>query len=444
MLQRKAVSSCEAWKRRQGHGGLLIDGARQVGKTYLIREFARRHYDHVVEINLLENRRAAPLLDGAMDSDDLFMRITALADAEIVPDHTVIFLDEVQVAKEVVTAVKFLVQRPGIDVILSGSLLGTELRDIQSVPVGYLDTITLYPLDFEEFAWAMGVAPSLVETAADAFTRRRVAPDFLHERLLEVFHTYLIVGGMPAVVDSFRGARDLAEVRTIQANLRRLNRWDISKYAPDASDALIIKDIYDLIPAELNQQNKRFILKDMNQHARFNRYQEHFVWLAQAGVALPTYNVEAPTYPLKLNRSSNLFKLFMGDVGLLTSTFMKEAALDTLLRRPDVNYGAIYENAVAQELTRQGFDLYYYRNKKYGEIDFLVETPAGRIFPIEVKSGKDYKRHSALTNLLATTDYVLPEAIVLHDGNLQQEGRITYAPVYATSFFAGGLTHGQP
>jgi predicted AAA+ superfamily ATPase len=213
-----------------------------------------------------------------------------------------------------------------------------------------------------------------------------------------------------------------------------LNKWDISKYAK--REALIIKDIYDLIPSELNQQNKRFILKDMNQHARFNRYQEDFVWLADAGVALPTYSVEEPVYPLKLTRQSNLFKLFMADVGLLTSTFMKDVVEDVLTREASVNYGATYENAVAQELVCAGFDLCYYRNKKMGEVDFIVEASGRRIIPIEVKSGKTYARHLALDNLLSSEEYDLPEGIVLAETNVHVRGQVTYLPVYATGLGA--------
>jgi len=316
--------------------------------------------------------------------------------------------------------------------VLSGSLLGVELRDIRSVPVGHLDVVQMYPLDFAEFCWANGAGPSVLSEAESALQARRPVPDHVHTRLLDLFHRYLIVGGMPAAVDEFARTGNYQTVRRIQENAIYLNRWDISQYAK--REALIIKDIYDLIPSELNQQNKRFILKDMNRHARFNRYQEAFVWLADAGVALPTYNAEEPKYPLRLSRSSNLFKLFMADVGLLTSTCLKTVTEAILTRERDINYGSIYENAVAQELVAQGFELYYYRNKKMGEVDFIVETGDGRVVPIEVKSGKTYDRHVALNNLLGHAEYDIPEGLVLSDANVRVAGRVTYLPVYAVGF----------
>jgi predicted AAA+ superfamily ATPase len=434
MLQRKAWQRLTAWRERASKAGLLITGARQVGKTYLVREFAKANYSSFVELNLVEDRQAAAVIDQATNAQDMFSRISLLAGAELIPGETLIFIDEVQVAKEVVTGIKFLVEQHDYDFILSGSLLGVELRDIRSVPVGYLDVVQMFPLDFEEFCWANGVAPKLLAEAKQAVSERIMIAPHLHDRLLELFHKYLIVGGMPASVAEFTGTGNLQQVRRIQENIVQLNRWDISHYAK--RDALVIKDIYDLIPSELNQQNKRFILSDMNQHARFNRYQELFAWLVDAGVALPTYNVQSPTYPLKLSRSSNLFKLFMGDVGLLTSTFMKDVSARILAKDPDINYGAIYENAVAQELAAHGRDLYYYRNKKYGEIDFLLELQNGTICPIEVKSGKTYDRHVALSNLLASPDYRITEGIVLTTGNVQVKESVSYLPIYAAGWIS--------
>jgi len=225
----------------------------------------------------------------------------------------------------------------------------------------------------------------------------------------------------------------LKSVRRIQKNIISLNKWDISKYRNDS--ALLIKNMYEMIPAELNQQNKRFILKSMDERARFSRYMDSLIWLTDAGVAIPVFCVDEPVYPLKLSSATNLFKLFLADVGLLTSAFLKETTLEILARNPNVNYGAIYENVVAQELRTAGFEVYYYRNKKRGELDFVVENAHGKVFPIEVKSGKDYKRHNALSNLLNTAEYHLEEGFVLCGENVSRDGRITYLPVYAAGFF---------
>jgi len=189
-----------------------------------------------------------------------------------------------------------------------------------------------------------------------------------------------------------------------------------------------------MIPAELNQQNKRFILKRMDERARFSRYIDSLVWLADAGVALPVFCVDEPVYPLKLSSATNLFKLFLADTGLLTSAFMKESTLEMLAKNPNVNYGAIYENAVAQELHSAGREIYYYKNKKRGELDFVVEDAQGKVIPIEVKSGKDYKRHNALSNLLNASEYHLEEGFVLCEGNVSREGKFTYLPIYMAGF----------
>ncbi|MDR3295655.1 MAG: AAA family ATPase [Clostridiales Family XIII bacterium] len=437
MLKRKAYHAIKRWKDTKTKQGLLVTGARQVGKTYIIREFARDHYARFAEINLIENRKAADTLSAADNAADLFMRISVLAESELVPGQTLIFIDEVQVCKEIVTSIKFLAEQTGFDFILSGSMLGVELKNIRSVPVGYLDTLVMYPLDFEEFCVANGVPGDALDAAKGSVRARTAVPDYIHEKLLSLFHEYLIIGGMPAAVDAFCASRNIGAVRGIQENLILLNKQDISKY--NERDALVIKNIYDLIPPELNNQNKRFVLKDMNDHARYGRYRECFIWLAEAGVALPVYNASEPVYPLKLSQASNLFKLFMGDVGLLTSTFMKDTAIEILNRNPNVNYGSIYENAVAQELKASGFELYYYRNKKLGELDFLVETPDGTVLPVEVKSGKDYKRHNALANIISSGIYDLREGFVLCENNVERNGKITYLPVYAAAWLASLL-----
>ena len=433
MLKRQAWNDFDQWRKQTGRRGLLVTGARQVGKTFLIREFAKANYKNYAEINLLEKKKAAEIIDAAENSEDFFSRLSVLANNKLIPGETLIFIDEVQESKEIVTAIKFLIERYDFDFILSGSLLGVELRDVRSVPVGYLDIVEMNPMSFCEYVMARGIDEESIETAKMSMRMRKPVPDYIHNTFMRLFHEYLIVGGMPAAVAEFVSSNDLKSVRRIQKNILSLNKWDISKYRNDS--ALLIKDMYEMIPAELNQQNKRFILKSMDERARFSRYVDSLVWLADAGVAIPVFCVDEPVYPLKLSSATNLFKLFLADVGLLTSAFLKETTLEILARNPNVNYGAIYENVVAQELQTAGFEVYYYRNKKRGELDFVVENAQGKIFPIEVKSGKDYKRHNALSNLLNIEEYHLEEGFVLCGKNLSRDGRITYLPVYMAGFF---------
>jgi predicted AAA+ superfamily ATPase len=428
ILKRKAYEKLRFWKNNKKQQGLLVTGARQVGKTFLIQEFARQHYQHIATIDLIEDQGAAASLDNALDTADILARISLLARTTLVPGKTLIFIDEVQKSKNVITAIKYLVQQSDYDFILSGSLLGVELKDVRSVPIGYLDTVQMFPLDFEEFCWANGVAADVLKPAKAAFDTKTPVPDYLHERLLRLFYEFLIVGGMPQAVEEFIDTKNLQQVRSIQQNIIFQHKADISQYS--SNEALIIKDIYDLIPSELNQQNKRFVLKALNEHARFNRYARDFVWLTDAGAAIPVFLVDEPKYPLKLSKSTNLFKLFMNDVGLLTSTFFGDVSLDILNKRKDVNYGAIYENAVACELVAHGVDPYFYNNKKRGELDFVLETPLGSVTVIEVKSGKDYKRHVALSNIIDVQNYKPLEAIVLCEKNIEQGKGLTYMPIY--------------
>ena len=432
MLKRLAWKDFEQWRARSGHRGLLVTGARQVGKTYLVREFAKAKYKNCAETNLFENKKAAKIMDAAVDTEDFFSRLSVLANTKLVPNETLIFIDEVQESKEIVTAIKFLVQRYDFDFILSGSLLGVELRDVRSVPVGYLDVVEMNPMSFSEYAIARGLGEDFIEIVKASLQARLAVPDYLHNTLIKLFYEYLIVGGMPAAVAEFTESNDLQSVRRIQKNIVSLNKWDISRYREDS--ALLIKNMYEMIPAELNQQNKRFILKSMDDRARFSRYADSLIWLSDAGVALPVFCVDEPVYPLKISSATNLFKLFLSDVGLLTSAFLKSTTLDILAKNPNVNYGAIFENAVAQELHTAGFESYYYKNKKRGELDFVIEDSQGNVFPIEVKSGKDYKRHNALSNILAAGEYGLEEGFVLCEDNVSRDGRVTYLPVYMSGF----------
>lgn len=433
MLKRKAMDRLLFWKEHKTSQALLVDGARQVGKTYLVREFAHRNYASFAELNFVEQPDAARAVSAAANADEAFARISAFVEGELVPGQTLVFLDEVQECPRVRTTIKFLVERyPEYDWVLSGSLLGIEMQNVESVPVGYLDSIQMYPLDFEEFCWACGLAPSVIDAAREAFERSEPIDAFVHERLLGLFHEYLVVGGMPAAVQLYVDEHNIQSVRSVQQNIVARYREDISKYA--GGRAHTVKRIFDLMPSELSQQNKRFIISDAVGKASFNRYENDFLWLVDAGVALPVYNVDEPRPPLAISQNSSLFKLFMSDVGLLACLCGMDVTRDMLAGRRDVLYGAIYENAVAQELAAHGFSLYYFKNKSMGELDFVIEHPRMTVLPLEVKSGKTYKRHSALTNVLATENYGIERALVLCEGNLEVEGKVTYAPIYCVAF----------
>lgn len=432
MLKRKAMDKLEEWYRTRTKQALLVTGARQVGKTFLVREFAAKHWAHVVEINFYENPEARAAIESAKSSSELFLRLTAFANAPLVPGETVLFLDEIQECKEAVTAIKFLMERTDYDYILSGSLLGVELKGIASAPVGYLNTVKMYPLDFEEFCWANGIAPEIIDEAKTALHAHRPIDEFLHNRLLGLFHRYLISGGMPNVVTSFVESDDVTRARTAQEAIVAQYRWDISKYASDR--ARVVRRIFDLMPSEISQQDKRFVVRDVEGDSHFDRYDNDFMWLTDANVALPTYNVREPRYPLAANMESPRFKLFSSDVGLLTYQCGMDVVRGIIGDRPDINFGAIYENAVAQELAAHGHGLYYFKARRVGELDFVIQTKEGRIVPLEVKSGKGYKRHSALNHALSTANYGIEKAYVLCEGNIEVDGPVIYLPIYMAMF----------
>ena len=431
VISRKIESVLEKFYKSDDRKALLITGARQVGKTYIIREFSKTHYERFVEINFLENKNALNLFENASSSRDILLRLSALTDEPLIPGKTLIFFDEIQAAKEIVTAVKFLVEDGQFRYILSGSMLGVELKNIRSVPVGYMDVVEMFPMDFEEFASANGVSSRVMGSLKEAFESCRPVDRIVHEKMTALFELYLIVGGMPAAVGKYLATNNLREVLTEQRSILQLYKMDISQYDPDRK--LYIEEIFDLIPSELNSQNKRFILKSLNENFKFSRYENSFIWLKDAGVALPTYCADEPVVPLKLSRSTNLFKLFMSDVGLLASSYMNNVQIKILNHEKDINFGAIYENAAAQELRAHGFELYYFKSKKQGELDFVVEKD-GEVLPIEIKSGKDYQKHAALSNVMANRDYKIPAAYVFHNGNVEKNGRVIYFPIYMLTF----------
>ena len=430
MLYRKTETVLNKFK--SGHKALLITGARQVGKSYLIREFGQANFESYIEINFIKNETALNTLKNVNDSDDIFIRLSAIADKPLIKGKTLFFFDEVQEIPDLITHMKFLVEDGRYRYILSGSLLGVELKGIRSVPVGYMDTHDMYPLDFEEFMIANKVQPEVIKYLEECYKTRKPVDDAINERFLKLFNLYLIIGGMPEAVQKYVDTHNLREVQDIQSQIIRQYKEDISKY--DKEEKLYISDVFDKIPAELNAKNKRFILKELNQKGRFEKYRNTFIWLKNAGVALPVHIAENPKVPLELSEKTNLFKLFLNDVGLLASMYEKDGIqLKILNGELNINSGAIFENVAAQELKAHSFPLFYYNSKKNGEVDFLIEYD-GSIVPLEIKSGKDYMRHNALSNLVSNAEFNIKEAFVLAHCNISTDGAITYLPIYMLSF----------
>lgn len=409
---------------------LLIEGARQIGKTFSIRQFGKK-FKTYIEINFIEQPEAISLFKDLSNTKDLLARLSLFTKQKLIKRDTLIFFDEVQICPEVITYIKFLVDEGSYNYILSGSLLGIEINDLRSVPVGYLTIKRMFPLTFREFALNLGLNSSILENLETSFKEKKPVDDFIHKKMMELFRVYLVVGGMPAAVNRYIETNNLNEVIDIQNQIVNLYKKDITQY--DKNNKLAIAQIFELIAPQLNSQNKRFIIKDIKSGVKFDRYENSFLWLKDAGFALPVYNVETPKIPLKLSKSRSLFKLFMNDVGLLASEYSQGIQLKIISGDDKLNYGAIFENYIAQELTACEHDLYYYNNKKRGELDFLIEYD-GEVLPIEVKSGKDYKVHRALSNIMDCGEFNLNRALIFNNSNLKVEGKLTYAPIYMAMF----------
>ena len=426
MIKRKIYSYLSDFFK-QDKKSLLVTGARQVGKTYAIREIGKACFKRFVEFNFVEQPKLKAVFAEPQDTETLLLRLSAFTETKLEPGKTLIFFDEVQECPEVVTAIKFLVNEGSYRYVMSGSLLGVELKDLRSVPVGYMAEKEMTPLDFEEFAMALGMSDEVMDHLRSCYEKRQPVDPVVHDKMMELLRLYLVIGGMPAVVAKYLATNNLQMIRDEQENIIKLYHKDIGKY--DTNNKLYIKEIFEMIPSELNAKNKRFILKSLHERANFERYKNSFLWLADAGVALPTYNVEEPRLPLKLNEQRNLFKLFLNDVGLLACFYSLDFQSNMVLGEMDANFGAIFENFAAQELHSHGYPLYYFNSKKQGELDFVIEHECS-VLPIEIKSGKNYKRHNALSNVMTNPDYAMKEAVVFTSSNVEIQGNILYLPVY--------------
>ena len=430
-IDRELTQRLESWKANPSHKALLLDGARQVGKTFAVRAFAEEHYEVFLEINFVEMPGARAIFEGDLDAETIIMGLTAYSGTALQPGNTLIFFDEVQACPRARTAIKFLVDDGRFDYVESGSLLGVTCQYVESLPVGYEEELRVFPLTFREFAEAVGVQREVIEHARQACQDGRPVPDVVHRRLLRAFQIYMAVGGMPAAVQCFVDTSDLARVLEVQKGILALYRQDVAKYAPNKAH---VNAIFDAIPAELDAKNKRFMLSDLSKTARMERYASDFMWLADAGVALPCYNVTSPVAPLQINMQHNLFKLFFCDTGLLSASTVGAAQFSLIQGDVSINQGALLENVIAQQLVANGFKLFYYDKSKIGEVDFLAQR-GSRVVPLEAKSGTDYKRHKALDNLMAVGEWGLEEAVVLCRSNVSVQDGIKYLPWYAVTFF---------
>lgn len=430
MIQRKTKNKIDKWIT-EGTDALLITGARQIGKTFLIRECLKQSGRPYEEFNFIEQPELISLFETAKTTDELLMRLSVVSRKPLVKHQTIFFFDEVQECKDIITRIKFLVDDGSYQFILSGSLLGVELTDLRSAPVGYLQIQDMFPLCLEEFVTALGISGDTLSLLKECYTAQKPVDSFIHEKMLDVFHLYLIVGGMPEAVSVYLKTNDINQVAQIHQKIIRLYKKDFSKY--EQRFKLKLQEIYDAMPGELDNKNKRFRLNALGKGTNFDRVANDFLWLKDAGVALPVYNINEPKLPLLISQNRNLFKLFFSDVGLLTSLYSTDTKIKILQKDASINNGSLFENAVAQELCSREFSVYYFNSKKQREIDLVIELN-GSVCPIEIKSGKAYKKHSALENILSDEGYDIRQAYILSNSNVEVIGKKIYLPIYMMMF----------
>ena len=457
MLKRKIDKKLKFWLENRKQA-LLIVGARQIGKTHSIKNFVNNHFKNVISIDFSDRTDLIDTFSILENSDDLIRRLSVIEGDKLVKNETVIFLDEIQLlyqrrnelkkvgnlppnTQDVITAMKSLVEKGEYRFILSGSLLGAVLRDINLNPTGYMDEYKMYPLDFEEFLWAKGVGEIAINHVKECFRDKEPVDPEIHKLMLKYFREYVLVGGMPEAVKAYVNSNNLFLVSEAQNQIIKKYKADIVSYVSDESLKLRIRDVFASIPSQLSSKNSRFVSSQVLDKAylKHNKIEDEFLWLTAAGVAIPTYNVNEPVLPLALSIERKTLKLFSNDVGLLVSQLVDTGVREKLLNNEkEINYGAPYENVVAQELIAHGFDeeLYYYNSKKHGEVDFLI-TLNNEVLPIEIKSGKRIEDqiydHTALNNLLKLYNY--PVAYVYGETNVTKENNQIYQlPIYMIDF----------
>lgn len=431
MLKRKIINELLYWKRKTTNKALLIKGARQVGKTTIVRQFAKANYKHFIEINFEQMPTAKQAFDGNLDARTILINLSAMGYGPLEPGETLIFFDEIQSCPKARTAIKFLVEDGQYDYIESGSLLGINYKDVSSYPVGFEHELDMYPLDFEEFLWACHVGEDVIGMLEDCYENLRPVPAFLHQQIMERYRQYLIVGGMPEVVATYLANEDFNKTVTNQKDILTGYRNDISKYA--GNDKMLVKSVFDAIPGQLSKQDKRFVLAAIEKNASRRKYGAPTQWLVDAGMAYYSFNVGSFELPFPSHENLKLYKLFFVDSGLMCAMMLDKIQAKVLTGDIFVNEGALAENYVAGELAKHGISLNYYDRKSKHELDFVF--PEGnKISIIEVKSGKDYKKHSSLDMAQSLFGDRINRRIVMSGNDLEFENGTLYLPLYMSMF----------
>ncbi len=438
MLYRKIESFIDNYLKSESNKVLIIDGARQIGKTYIIRHVGKKLFANYIEINLLQDYLSEKLFANTRTIEDFYLQVSMLAGEKMKDkENTLIFLDEIQAYPHLLTLLKFLKQDDKFTYIASGSLLGVTLSKTTSIPIGSIEVKHMFPLDFEEFLFANGFNAFAIQSLYKKFLNLESLDEPVHTRLMDLFKKYLLVGGLPDAVNSYLADKNIVNVRTIQNEIHEYYAMDASKY--DEENRLKIRRIYDMIPSTLENKKKRIVVQRIEDKKgkRYSDYQDEFDYLINSGIALDVNAISTPVFPLIESSGKNLLKLYLNDVGLLTNILYRHNVRAVLDDQKSINLGTVYESVVASELKAHGFKLFYYDNKAKGEVDYLIDDYDNlTVVPIEVKSGKDYTIHSALNHFIETGEYHIKKGYVLsNERQIMTKGKLIYLPIYFVMFF---------
>jgi len=438
MLFRKIASIIEQHLLSESKKIMLIDGARQIGKTYIIRYVGQKCFENFIEINMIEDSVGDRLFANTKTLDDFYLQVSMLAgDKMKAKENTLIFLDEIQAYPQLLTLLKFLQQDNRFTYIASGSLLGVTLSETTSIPMGSIRKVRMFPLDFEEFLYANGLNEFAINAFRRKFEKQESLDEAMHAKIMDLFRKYLLVGGLPDAVNRYLADKNIMSVREVQREIHEYYAADASKY--DEARKLKIRRVFDLIPSNMENKKKRVIAQSIESKRgkTFADYQDEFEYLISAGIALNVQAISTPVFPLIESTGKNLLKLYLNDVGILSGILYGNNIRAILDDQRSINLGSVYETVVASELIAHGYHLYYYDNRNKGEVDYLIDDYESlSAVPIEVKSGKDYTVHSALNTFVSNEDYHIQKAYVLsNEREVSTNGKITYLPIYYVMFF---------
>lgn len=437
MLKRKIQKVIQDYYRLGSNKVLLLDGARQIGKSYIIRYEGKKFFKNYIEINFLEDRNGEKLFSGVSTTKDFYLKLSAYAgDSMGTKEETLVFLDEIQAYPELLTLLKFLKDENRFTYVASGSLLGVTLNKTLSKPGGRIQRVKMYPLDFEEFLWANGIGEEVISHLREQFSKEESIDESLHNKFLDLFKKYLLIGGLPDAVNTFVETSNIVAVRAVHDEIYELYKGDASQY--DKENTLKIKRIYEMIPSNMENKKKRLYYNEIENKKgkRSSDYVEELEYLISSGISLEVLAVSNPKFPLKESEQKVLIKLYLNDVGLFTNILYRYNIKAVIDSDNSINLGSVYETVIAQELIAHGYTLRYYDNKVKGEVDFLVDDyDSLSAVPIEVKSGHDFRRHRALDKFIANEDYNIKNAILFsNDREVVRRGKMVYMPVYYAMF----------